>query len=90
MAPSQGPLVLTHVYLLVGCALPLWASLAATWHAPPAAAAAAAADARALLKLVAMLCGVLALGVLDSLAALVGTRCVLGARLAARLSALAL
>ena len=87
MAPSQGPLVLTHVYLLVGCALPLWASLTATWHAPPAAAAAAAAaaDARALLKLVAMLCGVL-----DSLAALVGARCVLGARLAARLSALAL
>lgn len=57
---DSGPLITTHIYLLVGCAVPLLVTPAAT---PPGG------HARAL----APLAGILALGVGDSVASSVGT-----------------
>lgn len=67
-----GTLVLTHVYLLLGCALPIWldsalcTSLDAVYDPTPAAIAALT---------IAPYAGVITLGVGDAFASLVGVRC---------------
>lgn len=61
---DAGPAVLTHVYLLLGCAAPLWLSLARD-----------DTDAQAPLARLARLSGVLVLGVGDAAASVCGVHC---------------
>jgi dolichol kinase len=62
----RGPVVVSHVFLLIGCAIPLWLSMAATgrdetgWDVP--------------VRDVSMLSGVICVGLGDAAASLVGRR----------------
>ncbi|EOD38721.1 hypothetical protein EMIHUDRAFT_122165 [Emiliania huxleyi CCMP1516] len=66
---DAGTLVLTHIYLLAGCALPVWLQSALPPPPPASRAPLAAAAVRG-----APLAGVLVLGVGDAMASLVGVR----------------
>lgn len=63
---DEGPMNLTHAYLLLGCAMPLWLALGPEGAGEPRALAPE--------LLPAALGGVLSLGVLDALAAACGVR----------------
>ena len=69
----RGPVVVSHIFLLVGCAVPLWLSLAA--RATPAGATTAADRWAAAVPCdVDMVAGVVCVGLGDAAASLVGRR----------------
>lgn len=66
----RGPVIVSHIFLLIGCAIPLWLSLAAvprTGHYPWAGWDVNARD-------VSMISGVVCVGMGDSAASLIGRR----------------
>lgn len=64
----RGPVVVSHIFLLVGCAVPLWFSLAATQRAGSGWELAGAQ------RDVGMLAGVICVGMGDAAASLIGRR----------------
>ena len=66
----RGPVVISHIFLLIGCAIPLWLSLAALPRSGYAALAGWEVPARD----VSMVSGVVCVGLGDSAASLIGRR----------------
>ncbi|CAK7265323.1 dolichol kinase [Sporothrix epigloea] len=77
----RGPVVISHIFLLIGCAIPLWLSLAALPRAPLAVPNDSSADSSQCTKGwevpsrdISMLAGVLCVGLGDAAASLIGRR----------------
>ncbi|CAK7564689.1 MAG: dolichol kinase [Sporothrix epigloea] len=77
----RGPVVISHIFLLIGCAIPLWLSLAALPRAPLALPNDLSADSSQCTKGwevpsrdMSMLAGVLCVGLGDAAASLIGRR----------------
>lgn len=66
----RGPVIVSHIFLLIGCAIPLWLSLAAVGRSGQEPWAGWDVDARDM----SMLCGVICVGMGDSAASLIGRR----------------
>lgn len=66
----RGPVVVSHIFLLIGCAIPLWLSLAATDRA----GAEPWADWNVSSRDVSMVAGVVCVGMGDAAASLIGRR----------------
>ena len=66
----RGPVVISHIFLLIGCAIPLWLSLAALPRAGTGYAAGWELPARE----VSMVSGVICVGLGDAAASLIGRR----------------
>jgi dolichol kinase len=68
---DSGPLILTHMYLLLGCALPLWINLISHSGSGSISYSSSKSD---FVDLLVNLAGVLMLGIGDTMASLLGTR----------------
>mmetsp|Transcript_31615 Transcript_31615/g.51013 ORF Transcript_31615/g.51013 Transcript_31615/m.51013 type:complete len:562 (+) Transcript_31615:107-1792(+) len=72
---DSGPLILTHLYLLLGCAIPVWLSLDTTTQAQTTARGDGTLNQnQSLASFLAPFSGVIILGIGDALASYVGVR----------------